>query len=64
MVFDRRVETPFGVTSSQFDFLVAVLNHNAVDFVPVEVEDVLGLTFGFLSARLLHLKEPQVGKDA
>jgi len=40
--------------------LIAIFNDDAVDFVSVEIDQVLCLLLGFLRARPFHFKEPEV----
>ena len=51
LVFDRRFQPPFFVRAFQLDLVVAVLNDNAVDFIAIEIDDILGAPVRFFRVR-------------
>src|SRR5439155_18593255 len=62
LVFDRRFKSTLVFPTAYFDFLIAILNIDAVDFVSVEIDYVLSLPLCLLRAQPLHFKEPEVSE--
>ena len=60
LILDRRFKSPLVFTTPYFDFLIAILNNDAVDFVSIKTDDILGLSPRLLRAWPLHFKEPEV----
>src|SRR5262249_11175685 len=48
------------VATSDLDLLIAVLNHDTVDFGSIGIDHVLRLTTGFFRARPLHFEEFEI----
>ena len=51
------------VAASHLNFVIAVLNDDAIDFGSLEVDHVLGLAFRFFRARLFKLKKSEVSEN-
>jgi hypothetical protein len=64
LILEWRFEPPFIVTAPYFYLFIAILNDHTIDLVSIEIHHVLRLPFRFSSARLFHLKEPEVSEHS
>jgi hypothetical protein len=62
LVLDRRFQPPLIIAAPDVDFVVAILDDNALDFVGREIEDVLRLARGVAGAGRFRFPEFDVNK--
>ena len=60
LIVNRSFQPPFVAGAAKADLIVAVLNGDAVDLFPIEIEDLLRLPRRFGRVRPIHFVKLQV----